>query len=255
MTTQWAVSPPCPAGVFVNILWTAQAEKTGENFRPCVLTLCSNVHFAWTLGLFLGALCGCPQWGFVAQMWAAEVSPNGWLRVGPVPSSNLELPGGCEAALSLCLFPSHVFVLHSKAQVLRYLSFLLPEISGNYVPTQEIGSNHLLQIWTWDFGSLVYHVWWDLCFRTEKLLLWRDILLTWSCWDFAFLQRLKNVTEEYFAILSKLPWSQSSLLRSGCCLARLQWREWLSKPCSCTPSSSSAGVLNPSPLHTMSLHY
>lgn len=103
-----AVSLQSLADLFVMALWKAQAGKMWGNFRLCVLTLCSNVCFAWTVGLSLGALCGCPQWGSIVQMWAAETRPEGWLRVGPVPSSNLEPPGGCEAAFSAFFLPTYL---------------------------------------------------------------------------------------------------------------------------------------------------
>lgn len=116
------------------------------------------MYFSWTLGLSLGALYGCPQWGSVAQMWAAEASPECWLRVGPVPSSNLELPGGCKAAFSVPFsFPLICLALQGSAPQ-RYLSSSFLGISRNDVPTQEIDSRHLLWIQAWDFESLVYHV-------------------------------------------------------------------------------------------------
>lgn len=62
-------------------------------------------------------------------MWAAEVSPKGWLRVGAMPSSNLEPPGGCETALSVPLsFPRICLVLQGSAPQ-RYLSSSLVGIS------------------------------------------------------------------------------------------------------------------------------
>lgn len=129
-----------------------------ENFRSCLLTLCSKVCFSWGLGLSFGALCGRPQWGSIAQMWAAEAPPKGWLRVGPLPSNNLELPGGCEAALSVPFsFPRICLALQGSAPQ-RYVSSSVLDISGSYVPTQEIDSKHLLQIQAWYLESLIYHV-------------------------------------------------------------------------------------------------
>lgn len=138
-----AVSLQSLAGLFVMALWKAQAGKMWGNFRLCVLILCGNVCFAWTVGLSLGALCGCPQWGSIVQMWAAETRPEGWLRVGPVPSSNLEPPGGCEAAFSVPFcFPCICLALQGSAPQ-RYLSSSCLDISGSFVPTQEIDSKHL----------------------------------------------------------------------------------------------------------------
>lgn len=64
-------------------------------------------------------------------MWAAEASPKGWLGVGAVPSSNLELPGGCETALSVPLsFPRICLALQGSAPQ-RYLSSSFLGISGS----------------------------------------------------------------------------------------------------------------------------
>lgn len=153
-----ALSLLCLTGLFAMPLWKAQSEKKWENFKSCLLTLCSNVCFAWALGLCLRALCGHPQWVSLAQMWAAEASPKGWLSVGPVPSSNLELPGGCEAAFSVPFSFPHICLALQGFAPQRYLSSSLLDISVSYVSTQEIDSKHLLQIQAWDFESLIYHV-------------------------------------------------------------------------------------------------
>lgn len=114
--------------------------------------------FCLSTGFCLRVLCGHPQWGSLAQMWAAEASPKGWLSVGPVPSSNLELPGGCEAAFSVPFSFPHICLALQGFAPQRYLSSSLLDISVSYVSTQKIDSKHLLQIQAWDFESLIYHV-------------------------------------------------------------------------------------------------
>lgn len=94
--------------------------------------------------------------------------------------------------------------------------------------------------------------WWQDWKGTFRHYCKANVLVAWNCWDFALLWRLRNGTEEDPVILSELEWSQSSLMKSGCCLAGLQWIDWLSKPSNCTLSFPSAGVLNPSPSHTKS---
>ena len=152
-----AVSLPCLEGHFVTALWTAQAENLWD-LKSYLPTLCNDVRFSWTLGLSLGALCGPPQWGSITQVWAAEASPKGWLRVGPVPSSNLELPGGCKVALTVSFAFRRVCLALQGSAPQRYLSSSVLDISGSYVPTQEVNTQHLLQIQACDFEPLVYHV-------------------------------------------------------------------------------------------------
>lgn len=248
-----AVSLLCLEGLFVMALWTAQAEKTWENFRICVLTPSSNMPFDWTLGLALEILCGCPQWDSIAQMWAAEASPKDWLRTGLVSLSNLELAGGCEAALSVPFFlPTYLSCTPrlSSTEVFELLTpwyqWELYAYRGNRQQTSVRDPG--LRFW-------ICHLAYVDDDKIEKGLLWRNGLVAWNCWDFALIWRLKNGTEEDPVILSELPWYQFSLLNSSCCLARLQWRQWLSKPCSCMLSNPSAGILNPSPSHTKNLHY
>lgn len=79
-------------------------------------------------------------------MWVAEASPKGCLSVRPVAFSNLELPEGCEAALSVPFSFLHICLMLQGSAPWKHLSSSLLDISVSYMPTQEIDSKHLLRI-------------------------------------------------------------------------------------------------------------
>lgn len=204
-----ALSIPCPAGLFATPLWTSQAEKMSGNFRFYLLTLCDNECFAWALGLSLGALCGHPQQGSWAQMWVAEASPKGCLSVRPVAFSNVELPEGCEAALSVPFSFLHICLVLQGSAPWKHLSSSLLDISVSYMPTQEIDSKHLLRILR--FWISHYHV----LMVTESKGTFRhyckaDVLVAWGCWDVALLCGVwKQYRRRSCFAECEVQWSQS----------------------------------------------